>query len=239
MKTFPLDAFLKLVELDRSLLRIDRSIGGMRDEIRSSENEAKLLATYLHKAHEFEREQRKNVDQVELQMKSLDAGKKQKMEQFDSAHNQKEYGALKSEIESIKKEQHDLEADLLQAWKAYEQAHAQYIQKKEEVASKQTTLDAIIEEKMQSVDRLEQERAALMVQRPAAMEGVPAEWLETYSMMHSKVEDPVVPVENELCSACFYGIHRQDMIDLGKRKMLQCRDCFRFLYLPEVYKVND
>jgi predicted nucleic acid-binding Zn-ribbon protein len=236
MTTFPLDIFLKLVDLDQVIVRTDRSIQSLREEIQRVESEAKLLSEYVGKAHDLERESRKAVDRVELQMKELDASYERKTRQLENASNQKEYSASKHEVDSIKKQQHDLETELLQVWKAYEQSQAQYQQKKEEVASKQLTFDSIIQEKMQKIDALEQERVALMANRPAALEGIPAEWLQTYAMMQSRVDNPVVPVENELCSACFYSILRQDMIDLGKRKMLQCRDCFRFLYLPEAYK---
>jgi predicted nucleic acid-binding Zn-ribbon protein len=235
MKTFPLDIFLALVKLDRSILHIDRSIEALRDGVRASEHEFALLEEFITKARDFAREQHKAVDQVELRMKELDGLQRQKEGQFEAASTQKEYGALKNEIETVKKDQHNLENGMLQAWKSYEHAQTQYQQKKEEVAHKQAALNAIIQEKMQHIDQLEKERAIIMASRPAALEGIPAEWLQTYAMMQSKVEDPVVPVENETCSACFYGILRQDMIDLGKRKMLQCRDCFRFLYLPEAY----
>ncbi len=73
-------------------------------------------------------------------------------------------------------------------------------------------------------DRL-QERAALE-------KNVPAEWLEKYASMRSRVPDPVVPVINGHCSACVYKVSDQDMLMLSRNKLLQCKDCYRFLYLP-------
>lgn len=73
-----------------------------------------------------------------------------------------------------------------------------------------------------------------MQDRQSKEQAVPAEWLEKYATMRARVTDPVVPVINGDCSACFYQVSTQDMQQLRHRKLLQCKDCFRLLYLPEV-----
>jgi predicted nucleic acid-binding Zn-ribbon protein len=47
------------------------------------------------------------------------------------------------------------------------------------------------------------------------------------------VADPIVPVFDGSCSACFYAMTGQDMQELYKNKLLQCRGCYRFVYLPQ------
>ena len=59
---------------------------------------------------------------------------------------------------------------------------------------------------------------------------------EKYAVMRAKVTDPVVPVIDGSCSACFYKISPQDMQLLARRKLVQCKDCFRLLYLVEAQK---
>lgn len=61
--------------------------------------------------------------------------------------------------------------------------------------------------------------------------GLPEEWLEKYAIMRARINDPVVPVFDGNCSACFYKISVQDMQFLKHRKLIQCKDCFRLLYL--------
>ena len=51
--------------------------------------------------------------------------------------------------------------------------------------------------------------------------------------MQSRVTDPVVPVQQGSCSACFYDITEQRLVALRRHALLQCEGCYRFLYMPE------
>jgi predicted nucleic acid-binding Zn-ribbon protein len=68
---------------------------------------------------------------------------------------------------------------------------------------------------------------------------VPQGWLEKYAIMRTKVTDPVVPVINNSCSACFYDVIGQDLQELRKKKLLQCKECYRFLYLDSNSLQNE
>jgi len=61
-------------------------------------------------------------------------------------------------------------------------------------------------------------------------QGIPAEWLEKYAMMRSKVSDPVVPALDGSCCACFYHLPSRDMIVLSRNTLIECKSCFRFIY---------
>lgn len=233
MNNFPIEKFLGLVELDRSIVQLDSTLEKLNQDVQEARRQYEQIAEFVQKALDLEKEQRKRVDELELRMSELDDIRTQKLDKLDTASNEKEYIALKNEIDATKQEQHELEAELLSGWKSYESARIEHQRKAQEAQSKQDTLDTTIQEKMKEVDRVKSERATVEGQRPQHKEGIPEEWLEKYALMHKQVADPVVPVENEICTACFYNVLKQDMIDLGRRKMLQCRDCFRFLYLPE------
>lgn len=88
-----------------------------------------------------------------------------------------------------------------------------------------------IAQKDEHIARLLNELAERHTMRKPLEKGVPEEWLERYAMMRSRVSDPVVPVKDGLCSACFHQILAQDMILLRRNKLLQCKECYRFLYL--------
>ena len=64
-------------------------------------------------------------------------------------------------------------------------------------------------------------------------EGVPEEWLEKYEVMKGRVPDPAVPIMNGTCSACFYTLSPEDSLSLGRKALLQCKSCFRFIYKLE------
>ena len=59
------------------------------------------------------------------------------------------------------------------------------------------------------------------------------EWLNKYERMIHRVSDPIVPVMEESCSACYYAILRQDLQKLKKSGVLPCRNCYRLLYYDE------
>src|SRR5260221_635295 len=77
---------------------------------------------------------------------------------------------------------------------------------------------------------LQQKLNALQQDRPAKEQLVPQEWLDKYASMRSKVENPVVPVAGDSCSACYYMISAPDLQALRRQKLVQCKDCYRFLY---------
>ena len=75
---------------------------------------------------------------------------------------------------------------------------------------------------------------ALIEQRTEKEKSVPAEWLEKYSMMRARVSDPVVPIVHQSCSACSQMITKQDDTRAKRGALIQCQQCFRLLYAPEV-----
>lgn len=74
-----------------------------------------------------------------------------------------------------------------------------------------------------------------LVEQRRQKEGlVPAEWLEKYEMMRSRVADPVVQVTQDSCGACYQLLTSQDLVRAKRGALIQCRKCFRLLYLPEI-----
>ena len=54
-----------------------------------------------------------------------------------------------------------------------------------------------------------------------------------YERMKGRVYDPVVPMSQDSCSVCFYGLTPRDLQMLKQNGLLQCKDCFRLLYLED------
>ena len=92
--------------------------------------------------------------------------------------------------------------------------------------------DAMIEKQL-AIDSLKNELETLHRERPGKEVLVPEEWLEKYSHMRMQVADPVVSVLSGGCSACFYTIPNHEMMRLKRRAVIQCKGCFRLLYMKE------
>lgn len=230
MNESPFKAFIELISFDRSLnalehelLRLDKEILIIKDQQDSLNAEYDALKKTVHEAQ-------KKVDALELDSKALDQKEITAKERLENVTNHKEYQSGKAELEKIKSKQHELEKEIIEAWATLENRQKLFERSKKETEHK-------LAERQETLQQIEQKKAALitqhqelMAQRPQKEQGVPAEWLEKYASMRSRVDNPVVPVDRGSCSACFYRVSDQDMILLGRHKLLQCKDCYRFLY---------
>jgi predicted nucleic acid-binding Zn-ribbon protein len=167
-------------------------------------------------------------------MKELNDAEKHKKEQLEQISNQKEYAALKTEIERIKNRRNALEVELLDAWNKLENAQKEYDTQQELVNKKIDEFTAQLNEKNNQLNNARSEYNQQKQQRAAKEQGIPQEWLDKYELMREQVTDPVVPVLHGSCSTCFYAVTAQDLSQLKRHKLLQCKDCHRFLYIEEV-----
>jgi predicted nucleic acid-binding Zn-ribbon protein len=237
MAEFPLNSFIDLITFDQSILSLEKAMEQNNKEIIDLKQEINVIAQEVHQSKGTVHDLRKQVDEHELTMKELDAQAKERKARLESASNPKEYSALRHEIESIKQKQHDYEETLLDAWKLLEGAQqgleaaaARHVQQSQELAKK-------ITEKEQDNKQLQEQLKSLQQERPAKEKIIPQEWLDKYATMRSRVPDPVVPVNGDSCSACYYMISAPDMQALRRNKLIQCKDCYRFLYLPAMLEL--
>lgn len=228
----PLSTLIDLVAFDQITVAMEREIEKIQQELIKDNQEVTLCNVALDRSKEHAHTSRKEVDAKEFEMKTLDQEEKNKRKRLDTAANKREYDALAKEIEMIKKKQHNLEQDLLTSWKKFENAEQDLQSKKEFCQEKVTSLNTVIVEKMQHVEVLKQKFQKHRALREEKMKGIPAELLEKYSTMYKQVSDPVVPIRDSSCSACFYQVTQQTFYDLKRGRLLQCKHCFRFLYYP-------
>jgi predicted nucleic acid-binding Zn-ribbon protein len=166
-----------------------------------------------------------------FEMKDLDAKIKSKQDLFDRIANQREYKSAQQEIDALKKKQYDLEETLLEAWNELESLNRGYIETKTKLEKRITELEDLITSCVQRKKELIQKISQRHNERSALESGIPEEWIEKYSAMRAVVSNPVVPVINNACSACFYSVTQQDIARLKKNALLQCKECYRFLYM--------
>jgi predicted nucleic acid-binding Zn-ribbon protein len=229
----PFTTFIHLVTFDQIIrqkqLKRDQELeavkaleqkeSGMHDQ----EAKAKLVAI----------DAQKKVDELELAMQSLEDQIKQKKYQLESLKNYKEYPPIKAELDQLLQSQHSKEDEVMQTWHGLESAQKACADLQKQFAS---SYQEIMQEMMQKKDQialLDKEIQELIAQRPEKEQLVPAEWLEKYSVMRAQVEDPVVPVEDKACSACYTTIPEQELSRLRRKALLQCKGCYRLIYMPE------
>lgn len=171
-------------------------------------------------------------------MAGYDEQEKQVRKKLDAVQSSKEYESLNKELLKVKKSQADLEPAILQAWKEAEHAEQAMHKVAADTAVQIQTLTATFEQGAAKIVELENAAHLLREQRGAKVQGIQPDMLAQYEKLYNQVSNPIVPLVNNTCSACFYSVTNKDIIEMRKRKLVQCNDCFRLLFLPEAIQIQ-
>lgn len=239
MSDHPFLRFIDLVNFDQKIHSLENEKKAIVSEIDAFKEQTKEYARDLDEMNQRIFQFKKKVDEQELEMKSLDHKEKEKKQKLEHLADYKEYQAIKAEIETVQHMQLEQEQHVLDAWNQLENAQNSLQKKtKEQEAQLQQ-----IHEKEQTLEtklaHLIDEIVNLTAQRVAKEADVPAEWLEKYTMMRARVPDPVVEIFHQSCGACSQMITQQEMIRARRGALLQCQNCFRLLYAPEIMEQHS
>ena len=226
-------ALINLVDFDQKTVSIEKNIKKVKDEITALQRKKADLEADIEDVRHTLHEVQKEVDMGELEMKEYDQKIKEDKRKLDQVSNQKEYTALKKEIEGLESKQHEGEEPLIEAWNRLEQVSAECKKKEEAFGSENQEIIDSIQERHATIENLEKELEEHKAGRDQMVQEVPEEWSEKYKMLGAKVSDPVVPVTGNSCSACFYIITSQNIIEMRRGKLIQCKGCYRFLYIKQ------
>ena len=233
MSKTPFQTFIDLVALDQHIRTLHKECEHRAQQLMQISDSKKSLYDRLDYFKQNVYQAKKMVDSYELEMKTLDEQEKDKKKRLDQITNLKEYNSIKSELDMIHEQQGIKEQDVLDAWHALDSAQDQYARYQKEFDEQINQLDKQIEtytkQHTDCIQKVEEQQQM----RPEHEKGVPQEWLEKYMLMRSQVADPVVPLQDDSCSACFYTATKQDSILIKRGSLIQCKSCYRLLYAPE------
>jgi len=234
MKQDPFGTFIELIKFDQETISLDKTIKKNQSEFQELKNQKKSVEDAIESIHTQMIQARKFVDEKELEMKDLDAQEKDQKKHLDNAHNQKEYESAMSEIAALKEDQLHLEDELIAAWNKLETIKKKYNHKKDSAQEEIIEIEKQITQKEQEIQEVQKQIATRDSERDDKYTGIPEEWLERYKAMRGRVSNPVVPVaDGTSCGGCFYIIPPQDMARLEKKALLQCKACYRLLYMKQ------
>lgn len=230
MSKSPFDLFIDLITFDQSLHKKEQEIIALETVVEELEDKLDAAKADFDKEQFEVHDAKKAVDQEELAMQELEEKAKKIQERFSHASNNQEYLAVKKESEEIQQAQMDVEAAVITAWNNLENAQKNTASREKAFEETKEKIAAEIEEQQKKVDALEVQFQAVQKERKDKIAGIPEEWLEKYQRMSTTVSDPVSPVEDQNCKACFHTLTSQEMTQLARKKLLQCKGCYRFLY---------
>ena len=222
-----------LVDCDKQILETKEKIFSHHKELEKRQKIISKLETCEQEKEKLCIQGKKNVHMQELQAKDLQKKEEDKRQQLLKISNQKEYKAFEKEIKELVHKQAMQEDVLVQAWNQLELTTKDFEKTVEENKIKIKQLKSDIEEQEKTTTILQKKLEEYLQVRQKAAVDIPAEWLSRYERMKNNVPDPIVPVIQNSCSACFYSILKQDLYKLKRSGVLPCRNCYRFLYYNE------
>ena len=227
-------AFIDLIQFDTTLRNYQTDLHSCDNQILILRQNKDALLRILENIKSTIRELRKEVDLQELNLKTLDTHEQSKRGALDSSNDYKSFKAFRSELDTIHHDRSAQEDRVVQAWDELEAAQERLHKEQPILESDMDALDRAIAEKQAEKDRIVKQKEEFAKGRFQKLAAVPEEWIAKYDIMQSRVEDPVVPVESNSCSVCFYQLIGNDMLQVKQGKLMQCKSCYRLLYLPEV-----
>jgi len=232
MNEYPLQLFINLVSFDQDAYALEDKIEASKKEIEQLKEKEQELFDTLFRFEKNMLELRKEVDRAELDMKDLEQKEVEEKKRLDQVKNQKEFQAISQEIKQLKKAQHDYEETLLVAWNRFETSKKEYELQKKTIEEQTDGIKTTIEVKEKELGELVKDLDERRRDRNEKTKNIPEEWMEKYILMRSRVSDPVVSVVGGNCTSCFYNLPPQDFLELRRNKLIQCKGCYRFLYIP-------
>lgn len=239
MNRNPFTMFIDLVSLDQDIRSLEKECEQKAHDIKDAQGAKQSLYTKVDTLKAQLYDARKRVDLVELEMKSLDEKEKEKKERLESVSSLKEYDSVKLELESLQQKQQQKEQEVLDAWNKLDSAQDAVDAYDKEFSDKLEACENTIQEHTQHHTQCAQRLQDQKDMRPQKEQGIPSEWLEKYTIMRTQIADPVVPLNDEDCSACFHSATRQDIATIKRGALVQCKGCYRLLYDAQYMKAQD
>jgi predicted nucleic acid-binding Zn-ribbon protein len=233
MADTPFLRFINLVNFDQKLQSLENEKISIEKEIIDLRVQEEQCTEDVADMRKRVFQLKKQVDEQELEMKTLDQKEKDKKKRLEDLADYKDYHAIKLEVENIQRLQIEQEKSVLSAWSQLENAQHTLTKKTGEHTQKLETIHERIKQLGSKQADLDAECAGLITQRVAMEKDMPAEWLEKYTIMRARVSDPVVAISHQSCSACSQMLTMQDMVRARHGALIQCQACYRLLYLPE------
>lgn len=239
MQTTAFQRFIEYAELDQKNDRLQQERSSLTRKIEQITQQKDVLLegnrVLCKNAHSL----RKELDLLELELKTLGEKLTRTQKLLNEAPSVKEYTALQHEVESLKDRRSLLEESglaLLTRWEEAQKICDQLmVQEPSQVKEFDNELSVLLK-RVEEVDAL---KAAYSSQLKKDQQDLDTELLSQYISMKERVPNPVVPLINGQCTACFFSANTKDVAEIMHGGLVRCKNCYRFLYTHQPVKKND
>lgn len=210
----------RLEQGPRQLKAQQANVAKREEELREDQEALKQLKVSMHQ------------DEVSLKATQQQIAKYQK--QLNESTVKKEYDALKVEIEHGHKEVARREDAILTAMGDIEERTGQLPPREKAVQEAQAAFAEFERDRAARLASLTEQHRQVLDQITAVEVTLPEATREQYDrLLRLRGDDAMAPVAGQSCVACYTEITAQSYNDLRMELFVVCKNCGRFLYLPE------
>jgi predicted nucleic acid-binding Zn-ribbon protein len=225
----------------RELHRIHRQITDLKSQlergprqVRAAESLLERLETALVAAKQSLTQTRVKADERQLQLRQREARITDLQIKLNACGSNREYQALKEQIEADKQANSVLSDEILEALEQIDVLQAEYHQiqgDRDKAAHGLETVRSETEEKMQ---RLGSELRRVTDELGQSERALPSDFkIEYERISRARGEGALAQVEGETCGGCYQMLTAQTINDLLLSRPVFCKSCGALLYLPE------
>jgi hypothetical protein len=235
LKNQDLQALLRVDALDAKAAKLRRELRDIPEDLAKHREALKKEQERVALAHDAQKTLQKEIQKLELEVKSNDEQAKKYAIQQNSAKTNEEYATLRKQIEALKKANGELEDRELQLYERLDALKADEKAAKEAVKQAEAKLAEEEAGVKKELAQIEEELARVLAEREAAAKAVASEVMALYRRIVDKVKGrAMAPVRNRICQGCFMQIPMDSYTALvGEKDVITCKSCSRILFLED------
>ena len=218
----------KILELERLKNNIPKEIDERKASLNFAEEEYKNNETVL-------KETQKTIRTKEGALNDEMEHLKKTQVKLNVVKTNKEYSAVLSEIESIKKNKDKFEEEIIILLDTTELIKKKINESKKKVDNERTAWEGIVKEKGKELKSLEEEIKKSKIEREDVIGKIETKLVQIYQKLSDhKDKLAMAEVKNMSCQGCFVKVLPQKYNELKSGKdIIFCSNCQRILYCQE------
>ncbi len=228
----PFAAFIDLVSMDHRVQASRASLEQKKEYISQLTDSLNVGKRAVGKIEDELHAHKKNADALQLELRAIDDRLTYVRKALTTAGSPKEYFSLEAELKQLSEKQSTIEEQLFAALNTLDKDAQTLVQEQERYKKASHAIHQEVAQVQSLCKELEEIIAHSLQQIESLKPQVNPEVLERFMQMKKKIADPVVPVVDGACSGCFSTVPEKDLYALSRRTLVECKNCFRLLYLP-------
>ncbi len=226
-----------LQRIDMELGQLEKNLKEYPEKISDYESEIETSRNKLENSKNIREEILKNKSRIELDMAQNDETIKNSEQKLFEIKTYKEYEALQKQIAEAKRNNAELEDNLLEEMEKLEGLEGRISKEEEELAGKENDYSAKIADFKEKIEELKVLYKPKTEEKKKIASGLDRDLLSIYERVKRRNGYVLALAKNEVCTGCNMNIPPQLFNEvLTHSRLIQCPNCLKFLYTEDELK---